>query len=234
MMLLVGPERFAASGIKLAEHLQTESRRRTLDPLRATLAAVLAAAFLRQARSIKVQNGFLTYSPLSLVGGNLALIRAFNAGVATAQAQLDMEILPETVSAVNLAPLSTLSSQLDHTTQERFHQAILDHQLTGLTDAEMQSEAQALAQSWVTDRAEMIADYEVSKAYHQGMQDFVGSLGSAVSIQKRWSADPDACPICIGNEEDGWIDDEALFASGVSIAPQHPNCRCSLEYRENT
>lgn len=50
---------------------------------------------------------------------------------------------------------------------------------------------------------------------------------------KRWIADDDPCEICEGNEELGWIDDDAVFEGvfGDIDGPEaHPNCRCGLEY----
>lgn len=84
-----------------------------------------------------------------------------------------------------------------------------------------------------SERALMIAEYEVSRAYHDGMKAFAGIWrGGNGPVEKRWMVQPDACEICEGNAADDWIDEEAPFDSGESEPPQHPNCRCSLEYRQ--
>lgn len=82
------------------------------------------------------------------------------------------------------------------------------------------------------DRAQMIAEYEVSQAYHDGMQALV-NLWKATRgpTEKQWEAQADACPVCEENANYGWIPDEAPFPSGDFEPPQHPHCRCSLTYR---
>ena len=50
---------------------------------------------------------------------------------------------------------------------------------------------------------------------------------------KRWIPDADPCEICEGNEEMGWVDDDAVFEGvfgDVDAPPAHPHCMCSLEY----
>lgn len=85
----------------------------------------------------------------------------------------------------------------------------------------------------IPERSTMIAEYEVSRAYHDGMKAFAGIWrGGNGPVEKRWMVQPDACEICEENAADDWIDEEAPFSSGESEPPQHPNCRCSLEYRQ--
>lgn len=85
----------------------------------------------------------------------------------------------------------------------------------------------------IPERSKMIAEYEVSKAYHDGMKAFAGIWrGGNGPVEKRWMVQPDACEICEGNAADDYIDEEAPFDSGDHEPPAHPNCRCSLEYRQ--
>lgn len=85
-----------------------------------------------------------------------------------------------------------------------------------------------------SDRAQTIAEYELSKAFHDGMEAFAGLWrGGNGPVEKSWQAQDDACEECLANEAEGWIDEEAPFGeTGDFEPPAHPNCRCSLEYRQ--
>lgn len=88
-----------------------------------------------------------------------------------------------------------------------------------------------------SERALMIAEYEISKAFHDGARAVARIAASSTwrggngPVEKIWNAQPDTCPICAGNADEEWIDEEAPFGSGDFIPPQHPNCRCSISYR---
>lgn len=84
----------------------------------------------------------------------------------------------------------------------------------------------------VESRSLMTAITEISTAYHNGMADLADSVSSrGIEVQKRWLAQPDACPECEENADDGWIPEDIMFANDEE-PPGHPSCRCSLEYRE--
>lgn len=81
--------------------------------------------------------------------------------------------------------------------------------------------------------ATMIAETEVSIAYHDGMDAFAGLWrGGNGPVEKRWLVQPDACPTCEENAAMDWIDEEAPFSSGDDNPPAHPNCRCSMEFQQ--
>jgi hypothetical protein len=83
------------------------------------------------------------------------------------------------------------------------------------------------------ERVTTIAEYEVSRAFHNGMMALAQMWhGGDNPVEKHWDAQPDACDECAPNEADGWIDFEAPFGSGDFEPPLHPNCRCSLSLRE--
>lgn len=50
--------------------------------------------------------------------------------------------------------------------------------------------------------------------------------------QKRSIAEPDCCEICQDCEDEGWIDQDAVFSSGDDEPPFHPNCKCDVEYKD--
>jgi phosphohistidine phosphatase SixA len=108
-----------------------------------------------------------------------------------------------------------------------------------LPDPARMAELAALDIDWTdpdfsNERAQMIAEFEVSTAFHDGMKGFVGLWkGGNGPVEKSWQAQDDACEICLANEAEGWIDEEAPFGeTGDFEPPAHPNCRCSLEYRQ--
>lgn len=43
-----------------------------------------------------------------------------------------------------------------------------------------------------------------------------------------WVTSPGACPMCVGNEEEGPIELGEEFPSGDTSPPSHPRCRCNL------
>lgn len=82
------------------------------------------------------------------------------------------------------------------------------------------------------DRVKKIAEYEVSKAFHDGMRamaNYAVSVGG--DIEKSWEIQPNACPICVANAEEGWIPEAAPFSSGDFTSPAHAHCQCSVAYR---
>jgi len=82
-------------------------------------------------------------------------------------------------------------------------------------------------------RAEMIAWSETSAAYHDGGAQAAEDAASAgTAIEKSWDEQPDACIVCLENASMGWIDADAPFSTGDFEPPAHPNCRCSVNYRQ--
>jgi hypothetical protein len=43
--------------------------------------------------------------------------------------------------------------------------------------------------------------------------------------------DGDVSDLCRMNAEQGWIPIDEIFVSGDDTIPQHPNCRCNVQYR---
>jgi len=100
--------------------------------------------------------------------------------------------------------------------------------------------AEALRDGWSTDRvardlrsvlddpgrADMVARTEVARAQSQASTDTYRDAG--VDRVEWMIAPSDACPICVGNGEEGPIHRGQDFAGGVDAPPQHPNCRCAI------
>ena len=78
------------------------------------------------------------------------------------------------------------------------------------------------------DRALLIADTETAFANGQGaLTGYRSARDLGIKLKKQWLDDPLACPICVGNAEDGPIDIDEPFSSGDTTTPAHPRCSCS-------
>tara|TARA_R110000765_G_scaffold249905_1_gene351546 strand:+ start:12216 stop:12974 length:759 start_codon:yes stop_codon:yes gene_type:complete len=78
-------------------------------------------------------------------------------------------------------------------------------------------------------RADTIARTETATAIGEGGMSAAREAGKT---QKRWmtARSLDVCPVCLENQERGWIGIVEGFTSGTSI-PAHPNCRCDVIFR---
>lgn len=76
------------------------------------------------------------------------------------------------------------------------------------------------------DRAATIALSEIATANGIGSVSAIGAGGA----KKQWITEQDdrTCPVCMGNEEVGPIDVDALFPSGHLAPGAHVNCRCVI------
>jgi HK97 family phage portal protein len=80
------------------------------------------------------------------------------------------------------------------------------------------------------ERARTIARTETAIALGQGQKEGAKSQGRS---QKRWisQGDGDVSALCELNAQQGWIPIDEAFISGDETIPQHPNCRCNVQYR---
>jgi phosphohistidine phosphatase SixA len=78
-------------------------------------------------------------------------------------------------------------------------------------------------------RAQTVAEYEISDNYHQGGKEAAAEAPG--DVEKSWDIGDEGCPICEANAEQGWIPADESFDSGDDEAPAHPNCDCSVDYR---
>lgn len=80
------------------------------------------------------------------------------------------------------------------------------------------------------NRADRIARTEVIKGYAEGSLE--GARQSGVVVGKSWltAGDDRVDDDCLSAEADGIIPLNASFSNGDSAPPDHPNCRCSLDW----
>jgi hypothetical protein len=77
-------------------------------------------------------------------------------------------------------------------------------------------------------RATSVARTETALALGQGQK---GAAKAQGKDQKRWVSSGDIDDACLLNEQAGWIAIGDVFPSGDDTVPQHPNCRCVVQYR---
>jgi hypothetical protein len=80
------------------------------------------------------------------------------------------------------------------------------------------------------ERARAVARTETATALGQGQKEGAKSQGRT---QKRWvsQGDGDVSALCELNAQQDWIPIDEAFISGDDTVPQHPNCRCNVQYR---
>lgn len=234
----------------LRESLNQSAKARVVDPLISKLNKSLAKRFRAQARDYKASGWIhkhptvfdrVTYDAY-MAGGAMAydqigdsMVEAWSHDPGTGRTALPVvreakkqPLLPvaiATAMAMYTRSERELERELDATSEKEIAAAVAG-------GAAREDIAKLIAE-WATARAQTIAEYEVSQAYHSGAGAAARLIGQqqGVQVEKAWDVDTDPCEVCLGNVDDGWIPEDILFASGESEPPQHPNCRCSLSYR---
>ncbi len=85
------------------------------------------------------------------------------------------------------------------------------------------------AYSFSEERAQLIADTEIKFANGAGaLEGMQMANHEGHHVMKAWWPDPNACPICQGNADQGQIELDDEFESGDDAPPAHPNCECVL------
>ncbi len=229
------------SAVKVAESLDQRAKAKIVDPLIDRLRGSLARRFREQAKAYK-KTGKLDRSEYPVLWSTFVATtdRAYDGGVnhvATQLAVLREAHLPLTVKkqipGYGRNP-DELERDIDSTTADRIKAIRQSAAENNLADATMMSLIAAKFREWATTRAQAIATNEISMAFHAGGADvasIVNEEGGGSFVQKKWVTDADPCEVCEENAQDGWIDEDILFASGDSEPPQHPSCKCGLDYR---
>jgi SPP1 gp7 family putative phage head morphogenesis protein len=81
------------------------------------------------------------------------------------------------------------------------------------------------------ERARTVARTETATALGSGQKSAAKSQGRS---QKRWISQGDVgvSELCALNAAEDWIPIDEIFPSGNETIPQHPNCRCTVIYRD--
>lgn len=124
--------------------------------------------------------------------------------------------------------LSKLTGDWSETTLDRLRGSIADSYEKGGTYDDIVGAIQDTVASFSDVRAGMIAQTEVNDAYNYGRHQVAIAAGMD---EKAWDPDGEACDLCLGNVDDGWIPIDDTFSSGDDAPTAHPNCDCSISFR---
>ncbi len=126
--------------------------------------------------------------------------------------------------------LSKLTGNLSATSIQRLRDAIAEAwDAGGSFDQIVEAIKETFAQ-FSDVRAGMIAQTEINDAYVFGRMELAREAGFE---QKAWNPDgTDACELCQGNIDDGWIGMNDAFSSGDMAPTAHPNCDCSVDFQK--
>lgn len=91
-----------------------------------------------------------------------------------------------------------------------------------------------LPQKRFRKRSDLVAVTELGQAYMEGQEQIgLELLASGIPMEKSWLTVGDlrVTELCQTNEQEGWINLEAVFPSGHSRPLRFPGCRCTLLQR---
>jgi len=92
-----------------------------------------------------------------------------------------------------------------------------------------------LAEVFSDQRAERIAQFEIDSASNYGVQAAISAVSDTQPLlRKFWFSLIDCCPVCEANTAAGAISAKEDFPSGDHAPPNHPNCRCSLGWSDES
>lgn len=126
-------------------------------------------------------------------------------------------------------PLTKLTGDFSTTSINRLRDAVADAWDAGGSFNQIVSAIQDVFSVFDFPRAAMIAQTEVNDAYNSGR---MATAIAAGFDQKAWDPDGEACEICLGNVDAGWIGIDDDFPSGDMAPTAHPNCDCSIDFQK--
>lgn len=167
---------------------------------------------------------------------DLAFTAAITQLIQGASVTLAQEVSAGEIDAPNIAAqylrdnsLSKLTGNLSTTTTSRLQDAIADAWDAGGSYDQIVGAIKDTFEDFSEKRAGLIARTEAADAYNEGRAATAQRMGLK---QKSWETESgDPCPICIGNEEQGWIGSSELFDSEDAAPTAHPSCECVLNFR---
>ena len=121
---------------------------------------------------------------------------------------------------------------LEATTRDRLDKVLNKAASEGWGYARTERAIRREFKDMAASRAEMIARTETANAYESARRIVAQSVGAnGEVVEQRWLVTYACCDICAANEQAGWLPLDAPFPSGADRPPQHPSCRCSVQYR---
>lgn len=125
-----------------------------------------------------------------------------------------------------LVPNPNAKWRIDEATREGLNKLVTMAENEGWANDRLAAEI-GESYAFSRERAMTIARTETANADIQG--NMIAYEKSGLVEKKAWLvAQSDFCPICAGNADDGEVEFDAPFQSGVFHPPAHPNCRCDV------
>jgi len=114
-------------------------------------------------------------------------------------------------------------------TLEKLKQDLIDR---GVTGQELVDRVERARAKLLRDRKKAIAITEQRFATENGANELAKIRGAKF---KRWitANDERVSDMDEANQAQGWIAFDETFSSGDDVPPSHPNCRCTVTYRNN-
>ncbi len=125
--------------------------------------------------------------------------------------------------------LTRLTGDFSDTSINRLRDAVADAWDAGGSFEQIVQAIQDTFTDFSDKRAGMVAQTEVNDAYNQGR---IYTAVNAGFDEKAWDPDGEACEICLGNVDAGWIGIDEDFPSGDFAPTAHPNCDCSIDFQK--
>lgn len=169
-------------------------------------------------------------------GESVAFQQALTTVIEGAAATLSQEMSLGTIAAPSVASdylavnsLSKLTGEIASATKDKLRAAIADAWDAGGSYTQIVDAIKSTVEEFSDVRAGMIAQNEVNDAYNAGRTATARAAGLSEKSWETESANP--CPVCTGNEDDGWIGMDDSFSSGDDAPTAHVNCQCILNFR---
>ena len=122
-----------------------------------------------------------------------------------------------------------LITTVDDTTKEWIGNQIIEGKKIGLSDVDIANKLREKIPETYKYRTERIVRTEMAEIVNR--TEFETAVNNNAS-GKKWITvgDERVSEACAANEDEGLVGMNATFSSGHSRPPEHPNCRCLLEY----
>lgn len=162
------------------------------------------------------------------------LLYVFNKG---GQNFLDKKNIPAEFELTNEPMITSIESEpatifsgMDETTSKWISDQIIAGKSGGLSTDEIVDGITDSIPDLATYRANTIVRTETAK--YVGQAEHVTAVKNGASHKSWQTADDDrVSDECMANEDEGVIGIQEAFVSGASYPPQHPNCRCVVDYK---
>jgi len=121
---------------------------------------------------------------------------------------------------------------LEATTRQRLDKVLNTSASEGWGYARTERAIRREFRDMAASRAETIARTETANAYESARRIVAqGVRADGEVVEQRWLVTYACCDLCAMNEQAGWMPLDAPYPSGSDKPPEHPNCRCSVQYR---